>query len=115
MLGVTALRAWIAVRPNRNSCYVFCSKRELPIDRGQFYVKLRAIAGKADISSERYWPHALKHSPGTHLVAEAGVPVQIIQRRLGHRSINNTMVYLSLADGLVDRAVEEAAENGFIV
>jgi len=111
---VVALEAWLAIRPNQESRYVFCSKRGLPIDRGQFYMELRDIAGKAGIPAERCRPHALKHSLGTHL-AEAGVPVQIIQRRLGHRDIRNTMVYLSLADGLVDRAVEEAAQNGFIV
>jgi len=43
------------------------------------------------------------------------MPVQIIQRRLGHRHISNTMVYLSIADGLVDRAVQEATEQGFVV
>ena len=111
---VEALRTWMAVRPNRESSYVFCSKRGLPIDRAQFYVELREIAGKAGIPPERCRPHALKHSLGTHL-AEAGVPVQIIQRRLGHRNIKNTMIYLSLADGLVDRAVEEAAANGYVV
>ncbi len=50
----------------------------------------------------------------THM-AEAGVPVQIIQRRLGHRHISSTMIYLSIADGLVDRAVREAADKGFVV
>jgi len=111
---VEALRTWMAVRPNRESSYVFCSKRGLPIDRAQFYVELREIAGKAGIPPERCRPHALKHSLGTHL-AEAGVPVQIIQRRLGHRHIQNTMIYLSLADGHVDRMVKEAADQGYVV
>ena len=34
---------------------------------------------------------------------------------LGHRSIGNTMIYLSIADGQVDRAVAEAADQGFVV
>ena len=55
-----------------------------------------------------------RHSLGTHM-AEGGIPVQIIQRRLGHRHIQNTMIYLSLADELVDRAVAEAAEKGYVV
>ena len=109
-----ALRAWLSIRPNRDSRYVFCSRRGLPVDRGLLYLNLRKIAGAAGIPPERCRPHALKHSLGTHL-AEAGVPVQFIQRRLGHRSISNTMIYLSIADGLVDRAVEEAAQNGFVV
>ena len=110
---VIALRAWMAVRPNRDSKYVFCSRRGLPIDRSQFYVEFREIAGQAGIPPERCRPHALKHSLGTHL-AEGGIPVQIIQRRLGHRHIQNTMIYLSLADGIVDRAVAEAAEKGYV-
>jgi len=101
-------------RPNQESIYVFCSKRGLPINRAQFYVELREIAGKAGIPPERCRPHALKHSLGTHL-AEAGVPVQVIQRRLGHRHIQNTMIYLSLADGHVDRMVKEAADQGYVV
>jgi len=111
---VTALRAWMAVRPNQESTYVFCSRRGLPIDRSQFYRQLREIAGAAGIPPDRCRPHALKHSLGTHL-AEAGVPVQVIQRRLGHRHIQNTMVYLSLADGHVDRMVKKAADQGYIV
>lgn len=38
-----------------------------------------------------------------------------MERRLGHRHIGNTMIYLSIADVMVDRAVEEAAGNGFVV
>jgi len=110
---VDALQAWLRLRPNHTSPYVFCSRR-VPIDRSQFYVELREIAAKAGIPPERCRPHALKHSLGTHL-AEAGIPVQIIQRRLVYRHIQNTMVYLSLADGHVDRVVRDAAKEGYIV
>ena len=111
---VAALGAWFEAGPCLSSRYVFCSRRGFAIDRGLLYLRLREIAVEAGIPAERCRPHALKHSIGTHM-AEAGVPVQIIQRRLEHRSIGNTMIYLSIADGLVDRAVAAAIDSGSIV
>jgi integrase len=111
---VDALRSWLEVRPGSDCETVFCSVRGQPLDRADFYVNLRKIAVKAGIPPERCRPHALKHSLAVHM-GEASIPVQIIQRRLGHRSIQNTMIYLSIADGLVDQAVEDAAASGFVV
>lgn len=56
----------------------------------------------------------LKHTIGT-LLANSGVPVQVIQQRLGHRNIENTMVYLSIASEYVDRTVASAIEAGTVV
>jgi integrase/recombinase XerD len=68
---------------------------------------------EAGVPPERAHPHALKHSIAVHMV-EADIPVQLIQRRLGHRSIENTMVYLSIADSHVDRVVRNARQDGYI-
>jgi site-specific recombinase XerD len=38
-------------------------------------------------------PHMLRHATGTEL-AEAGVPIDVVQRLLGHRSITSTQVYV---------------------
>jgi site-specific recombinase XerD len=56
----------------------------------------------------------LKHSVATHL-ANAGMPVQVIQQRLGHRNIQNTMKYLQVSSAFVDRAFESAIANGAVV
>jgi site-specific recombinase XerD len=56
----------------------------------------------------------LKHSLGTHL-ANAGVPPQVIQNRLGHRNIQNTMVYMTISSGFVDKMVSAAMANGNVV
>lgn len=111
---VGVLREWLAARGGSGCKNVFCSVRGRPLDRADFYTNLRKIAVQAGIPPERCRPHALKHSLAVHM-GEAGIPVQIIQRRLGHKNIQNTMVYLAIADGLVDQAVENAAANGFVL
>jgi integrase len=48
--------------------------------------------------------HRLRHSAG-HMMREAGVPLEVIQQRLGHKSIRTTAdIYGSLPES-IDRAV----------
>lgn len=55
--------------------------------------------------------HTLRHTYGTEL-ARRGVPVQDIQRVMGHSNINTTMIYINLAneDG-VDRVREAMSQR----
>jgi site-specific recombinase XerD len=49
-------------------------------------------AARAEIT-KRVHPHALRHTHAAELVAE-GVPVNVIQKQLGHVSLATTDVYL---------------------
>ncbi len=111
---VKALRAWLRKRPKSESPYVFISRKGSPVSRSQFFRIFKELASSIGLSDEKCHPHILKHSLGTHL-ANAGVPPQVIQQRLGHRSIGNTMVYLTISNGYTDRVFESALANGAVV
>jgi type 1 fimbriae regulatory protein FimB len=111
---VKALRSWLRKRPKSDSPFVFLSRKGTPVSRSQFFRIFKAIAQSIGLSAEKCHPHILKHSLGTHL-ANAGVSPQVIQNRLGHRNIQNTMVYLTVSNAYTDRMFEAALANGAVV
>ncbi len=111
---IDAVEAWLQERPEKNGPYLFVSRKGPAVSRKHFYRIVRKHGLAAGIAPDRAHPHSLKHALGTHL-ANSGVPVQVIQQRLGHRSINNTMKYLAIASEYVNRAVREAMARGAVV
>src|SRR5579884_2282724 len=93
---VKALKAWIRKR-GTNSGALFCSNRGCGISRQQLDKLIRHYGALAGIPEDKRHFHVLKHSIATHL-REAGVDVLDIQRWLGHKNINSTLVYTHLSD-----------------
>jgi type 1 fimbriae regulatory protein FimB len=111
---IKAVKAWLRKRPKTDSPYLFISRKGSPVSRSQFFRIFKKLGMSIGLPEKKCHPHVLKHSLGTHL-ANAGVPVQVIQQRLGHSNISNTMVYLQISNVFVDRAVEAAVMNGAVV
>ena len=111
---IKAVKTWLRKRPKVDTDCLFVSNRGTPMSRCQFFRLFKDHAHAVGIPEEKQHPHVLKHSLGTHL-ANAGMPVQVIQARLGHRNIQNTMVYLQVSSGYVDKAFEAAMANGAVV
>jgi site-specific recombinase XerD len=111
---IKVLRSWMRKRPRNGSPYVFLSRKGTPMSRTQFFRVFRDLARSAGLSEAKCHPHILKHSLGTHL-ANSGVPVQVIQQRLGHRNIQNTMIYLTVSSAYTDRVFEGAMASGAVV
>lgn len=72
----------------------------------------RGAKHRAGIAKRGVSVHTLRHSYATHLL-EAGVNLRVIQRNLGHSSLESTMVYLHLthkgnedAYALIDSVME---------
>lgn len=111
---IKAVTVWLKQRPKRDSPFLFTSRKRSPVSRSQFYRIVQEVGKAAGLPPEKCHPHILKHSVGTHL-ANAGMPVQVIQQRLGHRNIQNTMKYLQVSSAYVDRAFDSALANGAVV
>ena len=53
--------------------------------------RIRELAKQAGLQ-KKVTPHCLRHSQATHLL-EASMPIDMIQKILGHASISTTQVY----------------------
>jgi integrase/recombinase XerD len=102
------LRAWLKVRgpkpgplfPSNRGTGRFPSNRGTGISRYQVWILAKQYAKAAGIT-RRFHPHMLKHGIATYLV-EKNVEVLKIQRWLGHKSINSTLVYAHLGQAEQD-------------
>lgn len=67
-----------------------------PIQTSTVQKAMAKIAAEASFA-KRVSIHTLRHSYATHLL-EAGVSLKVIQKYLGHSSLQTTMVYLHMTD-----------------
>ena len=84
------LRAyWSLVRPS-GPC-LFVGQRGRPLCRETVGDALREAGQECGITKPVH-PHALRHAFATHLY-EMGTDLQVIQKLLGHESIETTQIY----------------------
>ncbi len=100
-----ALEAYLAdargvlARPASRDCdAVFLSRRGRPMTRQNFFERLRALARRAGLPSERVSPHVLRHAFATDLL-RGGADLRAVQTMLGHADLSTTQIYTH-----VDRA-----------
>ena len=112
--GKTLLLLRQYYRTHRNKKYIFpapgrgeadeaTSKRPLPDSSVQTVLKrvLRGLNIRKRVSI-----HNLRHSYATHLL-EAGIDIRIIQKYLGHKSIQTTMIYTHLTPIISENVYEK--------
>jgi len=56
--------------------------------------------------------HSLRHSHIMHYVVDRGLPLPIVQKQVGHRSLKTTSVYLSASTEKMARAYRIARQRG---
>jgi integrase len=98
--GWELLRPWVAYRVQMPVGRLFCvidgRTRGRPLTTTSVRQQLRRTAVKAGVR-RRFAPHQLRHAHAVEMARE-GVPLNVIQRQLGHANLGITSVYLQGID-----------------
>jgi site-specific recombinase XerD len=98
--GWEQLRPWLNTRPELPVGPLFCiidgPTRGRPWSGAAVRTEFRRLAAHACVR-RRIAPHQLRHAHALELARE-GVPLNIIQRQLGHATLGTTSIYLQGID-----------------
>ncbi len=98
--GWAHVQSWIDLRVALPVGQLFCTVQApshgRPWTAGGARTQLRRLAFQAGVR-RRFAPHQLRHAHAIELARE-GVPINIIQRQLGHANLGVTSVYLQGID-----------------
>ncbi len=93
--------------------YIFPGRAGRPLSRWSAWRRVVRAARRAGVIRRRpsapegrpAWPHTLRHSYAVHLLRQ-GLPVTLVQRQLGHRSLLATQIYTQIADVHAEEMIE---------
>jgi type 1 fimbriae regulatory protein FimB len=108
---VKAVKAWLRVRPDDGSRALFTSQKGGALSREQVHRIFKGIAERAGISKGKRFVHILKHSRASHLVGT--MDIALLRQLLGHRNIQNTMLYAHATDKQASAAAMAAEMDAF--
>lgn len=98
--GWERLRPWLERRSSISMGPLFCvidgPTRGRPWTAPAVRIQLRRLAAEAGVR-RRFAPHQLRHAHAVEMARE-GVPLNVIQRQLGHANLRVTSVYLQGID-----------------
>jgi len=92
--------------PNRT---LFETNRHLPYSPRRVQQIVKTTAAKAEIK-KRVYPHLLRHSVATTLL-ERGMPIEQIQKFLGHAKLETTRVYAESTQEMIKDIYRRALEE----
>lgn len=110
---VKYLRMYLKNRKDKSGI-LFPSNRAGCISRFTLDKMFKKYGEEADIPKEKRHFHTLRHSAGVHRI-EAGIDVLLVKDWLGHRNIQNTIIYTYISSALRDNAYRFALQSGKIV
>ncbi len=90
---------------------LFLSRRGTAMTRQNFFARLRQLALKAGIPTDRVSPHVLRHAFATDLL-EGGADLRAVQSMLGHADLATTQIYTHVSRARLRETVEVRHPRG---
>lgn len=99
------LREWLDRKPE--SRFVFPTRTGKPVATSHLRRVVKRAAREAGVAeAERVSPHTLRHTFATDLYRETG-NLRLVQKALGHASIQTTQIYTHVLDEEMESALRE--------
>ncbi len=95
---------------DRSTGYLFETNRHLAYSPRRIQQIVKATAERAKIK-KRVYPHLLRHSVATTLL-ERGMPIDQIQKFLGHSKLETTQVYAESTTEMIKESYRRALAEG---
>ncbi|MFQ5793668.1 MAG: tyrosine-type recombinase/integrase [Candidatus Bipolaricaulia bacterium] len=112
---VSMLKSYLRTRKGKdNNPVLFPSNRGTPISRKTLHVMMQKYGELAGIPKEKRKFRVLKHSIATHML-DAGFDIIEVKDWLGHKNIENTMVYAQLTSRVRDELARKLSTSPRIV
>lgn len=97
LLPKAVVQALLALRDPKDTdtTPIFRSVRGKPMSRGTAYFVVKQVTDAAGVEMS---PHWFRHAHATHTL-DAGAPIHVVQKSLGHKSLNTTSRYVHIRPG----------------
>jgi len=111
---VKAVKAWLKERGKNESPHVFTTRTRTPVSRWTLDDLMKKYGAKAGLPEDKRHFHVLKHSIATHML-DGGADLRFVQDWIGHKNIQNTVVYAAISNPARDAQAKKLFANPAIV
>jgi site-specific recombinase XerD len=108
---VKAIASYMPVRDEKLEMIIdtdalFISKNNTRISKRAVEVMLKKHLVNANLDSEKYTPHKLRHTAATLMYKYGNVDIRSLQKILGHENVSTTQIYTHVDDETLRDAVK---------